>query len=165
MPCNRSRKYEFNKRKSCTRISFKYQWHINKIKYKKTQQSNKHQTFVLQKLSDMYLRGRILKQSIVWVEHLLRYEVKPLSGHATIVEPLFSNKLYPESSLQQVWCLHWHNTSIGILQHFVSFHLQLKAVGDVSLIWDRKKWVRLWRGVSHVWCLRTLTGFLSFFRK
>lgn len=47
-------------------------------------------------------RGRILKQSVVRVEHLLRHEEEPLPGHAAIVQSLFSLKLHPQSCLQQV---------------------------------------------------------------
>lgn len=78
-------------------------------------------------------RGRILKQSIVWVEHLLRHEEEPLPGHTTIVQSLFSLKLHPQSCLQQVCPLDWEDASVGVLQHVVSFNPHLKAVWDVSL--------------------------------
>lgn len=41
------------------------------------------------------LRGRILKQPIVRVEHLLGHEEEPLSGQAAVVQAFLSLKLHP----------------------------------------------------------------------
>jgi len=78
-------------------------------------------------------RGRVLKQSVVWVEHLLGHEEEPLSGQATVIQSFFSLKLHPQSSLKQVCLLYSEDASVGVLQHRVSSQLHLKAVWDVGL--------------------------------
>lgn len=80
-----------------------------------------------------YSRSRILKQSVVRVEHLLGHKEEPFPGNAAIVQSFLSFKLDPESCLQQVCPLHWEDASVGILQHRISPQLHLKTIWDVRL--------------------------------
>lgn len=71
---------------------------INKIQHHTTQAAGEG----LRQRQCLDSRGRILKQSVVRVEHLLGHEEEPLSGHATVVQSFFSLELHPQTCLQQV---------------------------------------------------------------
>lgn len=78
-------------------------------------------------------RGGILKQAVVWVEHLLGHEEEPLPGYPSVVEALLPLKFHPETCLQQVGTRYRQDASVRILQDCVSSYLHFEAVRDVGL--------------------------------
>lgn len=78
-------------------------------------------------------RGRVLKQPIIRVEHLLRDQEEPLPGHAPVVQPFLRLELDPETRLQKVRLLQGHDASVGLLKYTASVQLHLETVRNVSL--------------------------------
>lgn len=78
-------------------------------------------------------RGRILKQAVVWVEHLLGDEEEPLPGYPSVVKALLPLKFQPETRFQQVGTRYRQDASVRILQDRISSYLHFEAVGDVGL--------------------------------
>lgn len=79
------------------------------------------------------LRGRVFKQAVVGVEHLLGEQEEPLPGHTAVVQALLRLKLDPQPCLQNVWPLKRHDAPVRLLEDVGPVKLHLKAVGNVSL--------------------------------
>lgn len=79
------------------------------------------------------LRGRVFKQAVVGVEHLLGEEEEPLPGHAAVVQAFLRLKLDPQPRLQNVGPLEGHDATVRLLEDVVPVQFHLKAVGDISL--------------------------------
>lgn len=79
------------------------------------------------------LRGRVFKEAVVWVEHLLGEQEEPLPGHAAVVQALLRLELDPQPRLQNVWPLQRHDAPVRLLEDVGPVKLHLKAVGNVSL--------------------------------
>lgn len=78
-------------------------------------------------------RGRVLKQPIIRVEHLLGNEEEPFSGHASVVQALLSLELHPQPGFQEVGPLDRQDAPVRVLQDGVASQLHFEAVGDVGL--------------------------------
>lgn len=79
------------------------------------------------------LRGRVFKQAVVGVEHLLGEQEEPLPGNTAVVQALLRLKLDPQPRLQNVWPLKGHDAPVRLLEDVGPVKLHLKAVGNVSL--------------------------------
>lgn len=84
-------------------------------------------------------RSRILKQPIIWVEHLLGHEEEPLPGHPSVVKALLPLELHPEAGFQQVGPRHGEDAAVRVLQDRVSSDLHLEAIRDVGLCADHSE--------------------------
>lgn len=84
------------------------------------------------------LRGRVFKEAVVGVEHLLGEEEEPLPGHAAVVQALLRLELDPQPRLQHVGPLEGHDAAVRLLEDVGPVQLHLKAVGNVSLGIDRR---------------------------
>lgn len=81
------------------------------------------------------LRGRILKQPIVGVEHLLGEKIKPFSSHTTIIQSDFSIKLNPQSENgtgRFITSTHYLNSKPPFLQYTDVF--SISAMYSVLLL-------------------------------
>lgn len=96
-------------------------------------------------------RGRVFKQAIVRVEHLLGHEEEPLPGYPSVVKSLFALKFHPETCFQQVGTRNWEDASVRILQDRVSSYLHFKAIRDVGLCGVHSGDGFCSRGIMMVW--------------
>ncbi len=83
-----------------------------------------------------HLRGRVFKQPIIRVKHLLGEQEEPFSGHAPVVQAFLRFKLYPQTSLQTVGFLQGHDSSVRLLKDVIPVQLHLKTVRNICL-WER----------------------------
>ena len=60
--------------------------------------------------------GRVLKQSVVRVEHLMGEQVEPLSSQSSIIQASLSLKLHIQSRLQYLYISNIHDVIIGVLK-------------------------------------------------
>lgn len=65
-------------------------------------------------------------------KHLTKSNVS-IPGHASIVEPLLTIKLHPESSFEVISVLVAHDGSIRVLKEIASFHRDFKHSREVTL--------------------------------
>ncbi len=83
-------------------------------------------------LERVVVRGRVLEEAIIGIEHLLAQEVEPFSRHTPIVEADLAVKLDPELRLQNVHLMGGElDLPVRVLQDGRPPHLDLELVRDV----------------------------------
>lgn len=84
-------------------------------------------------LQRVVVHRRVLKETVVRVEHLLGQQVEPLARQPTVIQPCLALKLHPQLRLEQVHLGDRVDDPVRVLQDRRPPDLDVDLVRDVGL--------------------------------